>query len=100
LTATLNSKAAVDAVRFMVGFWKDAYDEGGLAWDDSNNNRAFLAGTISCTLNGASIYLEAKRKPDTYLTEKSTPMKDDIRHSPLPKGLAARLAIIFRCRTW
>ena len=28
------------------GFWKDAHDEGGLAWDDSNNNRAFLSGTI------------------------------------------------------
>jgi multiple sugar transport system substrate-binding protein len=85
-TVTLNSKATVDAVKFMVGFWKDAFDEGGLAWDDSNNNRAFLAGTISCTLNGASIYLEAKRKPDTYLTEKGTPMKDDILHSPLPRG--------------
>jgi multiple sugar transport system substrate-binding protein len=85
-TVVLNSKATVNAVEFMVGFWKDAYDEGGLAWDDSNNNRAFLAGTISCTLNGASIYLEAKRKPSTYLTEKGTPMKDDILHAPLPKG--------------
>jgi hypothetical protein len=32
-------------VKFMVAFWKDAHDEGGLAWDDSNNNRAFLSGT-------------------------------------------------------
>ena len=51
----------------MVDFWKDAHDEGGLAWDDTSNNRAFLAGTISATLNGASIYLLAKGKPDTYL---------------------------------
>ena len=40
-------------------------DEGGLAWDDTNNNRAFLSGTISATNNGASIYIEAKKKPDT-----------------------------------
>ena len=85
-TVVLNSKATVDAVKFMVGFWKDAYDEGGLAWDDTSNNRAFLSGTISCTNNGASIYLEAKRKPDTYLTENGTPMKDDILHAPLPIG--------------
>ena len=85
-TVVLDSKATVDAVKFMAGFWKDAYDEGGLAWDDTSNNRAFLSGTISCTINGASIYLEAKRKPDTYLTENGTPMKDDILHAPLPTG--------------
>src|SRR5262249_51499933 len=67
-TVVLNSKATIDAVKFMVGFWKEAYDEGGLAWDDTNNNRAFLSGTISATLNGASIYLLAKSKPNSYLT--------------------------------
>ena len=91
-TVVLDNQATVDAVEFMVGFWKDAYDEGGLAWDDSSNNRAFLAGTISATLNGASIYLEAKRKPTTYLTEKGTPMKDDILHAPLPKGAAGQFS--------
>jgi multiple sugar transport system substrate-binding protein len=89
-TVVLDSKATVDAVKFMVGFWKDGYDEGGLAWDDSSNNRAFLSGTISCTLNGASIYLEAKRKPTTYLTEKGKPMHEDILHAPLPKGAAGQ----------
>lgn len=87
-TVVLNSKATVDSVRFMTGFWKDAHDEGGLAWDDSSNNRAFLAGTICATLNGASIYIEAKRKPDTYLTEKGAPLWQDILHAPLPKGAA------------
>jgi hypothetical protein len=42
-----------------IAFWKDSCDEGGLAWDDSNNNRAFHAGEISATLNGASIYIVA-----------------------------------------
>ncbi len=91
-TVALDSKAAVDSVRFMTGFWKDAFDEGGLAWDDSNNNRAFLSGTCAATLNGASIYLEAKRKPDTYQTEKGTPLKDDILHAALPKGPAGQFS--------
>ena len=52
----------------MTALWKDSMDEGGLAWDDSSNNRAFLAGTICSTLNGASIYIESTRKPDQYKT--------------------------------
>jgi len=82
----LNSKETIESVKFMKTFWKDAFDEGGLAWDDTNNNRAFLSGTISATLNGASIYIETLRKPDQYKTEGVKPMKEDIRHSPLPKG--------------
>ena len=72
----------------MVGFWKDAFDEGGLAWDDSNNNRAFLSGTVAATLNGASIYIESLRRPQAYQTERGAPMKDDIRHGTMPAGPA------------
>src|SRR6266446_6902454 len=68
-TVVLNSKETVESIKFAVALWKDACDEGGLAWDDSGNNRAFLSGTISATNNGASIYLEAKKKPDAYQTE-------------------------------
>jgi multiple sugar transport system substrate-binding protein len=82
----LDSKETLESVKFMQSFWKDAFDEGGLAWDDTNNNRAFLSGTIAATLNGASIYIETLRKPDQYQTEKGARMKEDIRHSPLPKG--------------
>ena len=89
-TVVLNGKAAVDSVKFMQSFWKDAHDEGGLAWDDTSNNRAFLAGTISATLNGASIYLLAKSKPDTYQSEKGKPMFEDMAHSPLPRGPAGQ----------
>jgi multiple sugar transport system substrate-binding protein len=89
-TVVLNSKEAVESVKFMAAFWKEAHDEGGLAWDDTNNNRAFLSGTISATLNGASIYLLAKGKPDTYLDDKGKPMFQDMAHSPLPKGPAGQ----------
>jgi multiple sugar transport system substrate-binding protein len=82
----------------MTAFWKEAHDEGGLAWDDSNNNRAFLSGTISATLNGASIYIEALRKPDQYKTEKGAQLKTDIQHVPLPKGPAGQFGVHpFQC---
>src|SRR5207253_2899628 len=73
-------------VRFAVDFWKDACDEGGLAWDDSNNNRAFLSGTICATLNGATIYIEALRNPNKYTTHTGARMHTDILHAPLPAG--------------
>jgi multiple sugar transport system substrate-binding protein len=85
-TVVLNSKETVESIKFAVALWKEACDEGGLAWDDTNNNRAFLSSTISATNNGASIYIEAKKKPDTYQTEKGTPMWQDIQHARIPKG--------------
>jgi multiple sugar transport system substrate-binding protein len=87
-TVVMDSKETVESVKFLVGFWKDALDEGGLAWDDASNNRAFLSGACSATNNGASIYIEALRKPDAYRTEKGGALKDDILHAPLPKGPA------------
>lgn len=81
-TVAIDSKETVAALEFMAGFWKDAFDEGGLAWDDTSNNRAFLGGQLSCTLNGASIYIVAKREfPD--LVKK-------IGHATNPAGPAGR----------
>jgi multiple sugar transport system substrate-binding protein len=59
-TIAINSKETEEAVEFM----KELYqymDPSVLAWDDSNNNRAFLAGAISATNNAVSIYNIAKR---------------------------------------
>jgi multiple sugar transport system substrate-binding protein len=92
-TVNLNKKEVVDSVKFMTAFWKDAHDEGGLAWDDTNNNRAFLSQTISATLNGASIYIESLRNPDKYVSEKGAQLKTDIQHAPLPKGPAGQFAM-------
>ncbi len=88
----LNSKETVESVKYMTGFWKDAHDEGGLAWDDTSNNRAFLAGTICATNNGASIYIEALRKPEVYQTETGKPLKGDIQHAALPAGPAGQFS--------
>jgi multiple sugar transport system substrate-binding protein len=92
-TVAINSKGTVESVKFMTGFWKDAHDEGGLAWDDTNNNRAFLSQTISATLNGASIYIESLRNPDKYVSDKGAQLKTDILHSPLPKGPAGQFSM-------
>jgi multiple sugar transport system substrate-binding protein len=91
-TVAINSKAAIESVKFMTGFWQDGHDEGGLAWDDSSNNRAFLSGTIAATLNGASIYIEALRKPQQYRTEDGGELRADILHAPLPRGPGGQYA--------
>ena len=91
-TVALNSKETIELVKFAVPFWKECFDEGALSWDDAGNNRAFLANTISSTSNAASIYLLARSKPDTYLSEKGTPIFKDIFHAPLPKGPAGQFS--------
>ncbi|MFQ5882398.1 MAG: ABC transporter substrate-binding protein [Candidatus Methylomirabilales bacterium] len=81
-TIALVSKETEESIKFCVALFKDALDEGGVAWDDTSNNRAYLAQTISATLNGASIYFIAKKKfPD--IAKLSS-------HAPLPQGPAGR----------
>jgi len=90
----INSKGTLESVKFMQAFWKDACDEGGLAWDDTNNNRAFHAGEISATLNGASIYIVAKRQKDKLKDDKGEPLYQDIEHAALmPAGPAGQFAL-------
>jgi multiple sugar transport system substrate-binding protein len=91
-TVALNSKETVESVKFAVAFWKDSFDEGGLSWDDAGNNRAFLSNTISSTNNGASIYLLARSKPESYMSETGKPLKDDMFHAPLPRGPAGQFS--------
>jgi multiple sugar transport system substrate-binding protein len=81
---TINSKGTLEAVRYMTALWKEGCDEGGLAWDDTNNNRAFHAGDICATLNGASIYIVAKRQKEKIKDERGEPMFLDIEHALYP----------------
>jgi multiple sugar transport system substrate-binding protein len=90
----INSRGTNDSVRFMQTFWKDGCDEGGLAWDDTNNNRAFHAGEISASLNGASIYIVAKRQKEKIRDDKGQPMYLDIDHAAmLPAGPAGQFPL-------
>ena len=81
----LNSKNTIEAVKWMTAFWKEACDEGGLAWDDTTNNRAFHAGEIAATLNGGSIYVLARRRTDIK-DEKGQSLWPDIGHFRYPDG--------------
>jgi multiple sugar transport system substrate-binding protein len=85
-TVAINSKETVESVKFLVAMWKEAYDEGGVAWDDTNNNRAYLSGTISATLNGASIYIAAKRDPAKFKTDTGKEIWTVSDHFPLAGG--------------
>lgn len=82
----INSQATRNAITFMQEFWAKGCDEGGLAWDDSSNNRAFLAETISATLNGASIYFVAKRN----WTQRQNPFVKQLNHFLIPAGPAGQ----------
>ena len=92
----INSPKTAEAVKWMTSFWKDACDEGALAWDDTNNNRAFHANEISATLNGASIYIFAKRNPDKVKNEAGQPMFSDISHFGIPDGAKRRHLALLR----
>ena len=60
-TIAFNKPQFVEGMRKFIQGWKDAYDETGTSWDDSNNNRAYLSEQISSTFNGSSIYFAAKK---------------------------------------
>ena len=55
---------------------------GTLSWLDPNNNKAFLAGEISLTNNGISVYYAAKNATDPKVKE----LAADIQHAPAPIG--------------
>jgi multiple sugar transport system substrate-binding protein len=82
----IDTKETRAALNFVKEFWKAACDESGLGWDDTANNRAFAAETISVTRNGASIYFVAKRN----LLQKGDPFAKKLDHFLDPKGPAGR----------
>jgi multiple sugar transport system substrate-binding protein len=81
-TVVLDKKGTLETLKLNTAMWKECMDEGGLSWDDASNNRAFLAGSISVTNNGASIYFVGKDKfPD---------IAKAMNHAPNPRGPAGR----------
>jgi len=92
-TVAFNKPSFVDGMNTFIQAWKDAFDETGLAWDDSANNRAFLSDQLSATMNGSSIYLAAQKAaagvdPGTDYQVVVDPA--DITHAGLPEGPSGR----------
>ena len=76
---TINSPetlAAIDYARKMYA----TFIPGTESWLDINNNRAFLAGEVSLTANGVSLYYAAMKDPALK------PIADDIRTTNMPIG--------------
>ena len=74
----INSPETIAAVKAIKDAWPESYDETGVAWDDTSNNRAFLAETVAATQNGASIWWVARNEKMPFL--------DDIGLDFLPAG--------------
>lgn len=86
-----NKPEFVDGMKSFIQGWKDAFDETGLAWDDSANNTAFLSDQVSATINGSSIYLKAIG-PEA---DGGVPaIADDINHGDFPAGPAGRFTAL------
>jgi multiple sugar transport system substrate-binding protein len=68
----INSPETLKALEYCKAL-SDTFISGVASWNDSSNNKAFLAGELYCTGNGISIYVAAKDDPakkdlaeDTY----------------------------------
>jgi multiple sugar transport system substrate-binding protein len=75
---TLESKAAVEAVKFVAALYKEAMTSEVLSWNDASNNQYIDSGVGSFIVNPISAYRTAQR-----LNEK---IADDIFVMKPPKG--------------
>ena len=75
----INSKETQAALEFAREMYPTMIG-GTLSWQDPSNNKAYIAGDISLTSNGVSIYYALKNDP------KTAEMAADTNHMPLPTG--------------
>jgi multiple sugar transport system substrate-binding protein len=79
----LDSQETINALKYVAELYKYMIP-GTIAWNDSGNNKAYIAGDISLTFNGVSIYQVLKTSPDPKLRA----MAEDTMHQAVPRGLA------------
>lgn len=82
---TINSKETVEALKYGKAL-AETFVPGAASWLDPSNNKAFLAGEISATGNGISIYYAAKNSQDAAVKA----MAEDIYHARMPIGPVGR----------
>ena len=75
----INSPETLEALEYAKELYQ-TFIPGTESWLDVNNNRAFLAGEVSVTANGVSLYYAAKNDP------KLAEIAKDIRTTNLPIG--------------
>lgn len=81
----INSPETVAALEYTKQLY-DTFVPGTLSWLDPSNNKAFLDGQISWTINGISVYYAAKNSQDATIKA----MAADIQHAELPVGPAKK----------
>ena len=74
----INSPETAKALEYVKGLY-DNFVPGTASWNDSSNNKAFLAGQLYLTVNGISIYVTAKKE--------NPQIAEDMNHAHLPAGL-------------
>ncbi|MBR1219388.1 ABC transporter substrate-binding protein [Bradyrhizobium sp. U87765 SZCCT0131] len=74
----VNSPETAKALEYVKSLY-ETFIPGTSSWNDSSNNKAFLAGQLYLTTNGISIYVTAKKE--------NPAMAADINHAHLPVGL-------------
>jgi multiple sugar transport system substrate-binding protein len=77
----INSKETVEALKYAKALY-DTFIPGTLSWNDTANNKAFLAGELGLTQNGISVYYAAKNSQDEAVRK----MSEDIYHARMPVG--------------
>jgi multiple sugar transport system substrate-binding protein len=74
----INSPETAKALEYVKGLYEN-FVPGTASWNDSSNNKAFLAGQLHLTVNGISIYVTAKTE--------NPQIAADMNHAHLPAGV-------------
>ncbi|MEH2469715.1 multiple sugar transport system substrate-binding protein [Nitrobacteraceae bacterium AZCC 2161] len=74
----INSPETAKSLEYVKAMY-DTFIPGTASWNDSSNNKAFLAGQLHLTTNGISIYVTAKKEAPA--------IAEDMNHAHLPPGL-------------
>lgn len=77
----IDSPETAKALEYVKGLY-DTFIPGTASWNDSSNNKAFLAGQLHCTVNGISIYVTAQKE--------NKAIADDMNHAYMPIGPAGK----------
>ena len=79
----INSPETLKALDYAKAL-SDTFIPGVASWNDSSNNKAFLAGELYCTSNGISIYVAERDGADK--DPKMKELADDTYHALWPVG--------------
>jgi multiple sugar transport system substrate-binding protein len=78
----INSPETAKSLEYVKGLYEN-FIPGTASWNDSSNNKAFLAGQLYLTVNGISIYVTAKKE--------NPQIAADMNHADLPAGVDGKV---------